>query len=224
MVSLANRDLKRTAFCQALIEHSGSRFRNHRSIAHHRALFESLEPRHLMASVPFAMDDPLYSTPIGTDLVISSTSQRIVNNDFEIDSAALVASVVASPSHGSIVSFNSNGTFTYRPTTGYSGSDSFTYQVSNGTFDSNIATVSLQVGQVFGPRTNLDEIPLSNANFTGANMLSQPLTLGQKLVYNSNTEPRPVVVVETSLRSAASVPTSIEAQLTFGGVSGSTVT
>jgi len=126
----------------------------------HVALLESLEPRHLMASVPFAMDDPIYTTPISTDLVISSTSQGIVNNDFEIDSVALVASVVASPAHGSIVFFNSNGTFTYRPTTGYIGPDIFAYQVSNGSFDSNIETVSLQVGQSFGPRTNLDEIPL----------------------------------------------------------------
>ena len=219
MVTLTNNELKRVAFRDALIQNTSLK----RPVSR-RLFMESLEPRHLMASVPFAMDDPLYSTPISTDLVISSTSQGIVNNDFEIDSAALVASVVASPSHGTIVSFNSNGTFTYRPTTGYSGPDSFTYQVSNGSFDSNISTVSLQVGQVFGPRTNLDEIPLSNANSTGANMLSQPLTLGQKLFYNSNTEPRPVVVVETSLRSAASVPTSIEAQLTFGGVSGSTVT
>ena len=182
LVSLASRKLKRTAFRQALIENSSSRFRNNRSIVHHRALLESLEPRHLMASVPFAMDDPIYTTPISTDLVISSTSQGIVNNDFEIDSVALVASVVASPAHGSIVSFNSNGTFTYRPTTGYISPDIFAYQVSNGSFDSNIETVSLQVGQSFGPRTNLDEIPLSNANFTGANMLTQPLTLGQQLV------------------------------------------
>ena len=187
-------------------------------------MMESLEPRHLMATVPFAMDDPLYSTPVSTDLVISSTSLGIVNNDFEIDSASLVASVVANPSHGSLISFNSNGTFTYRPTTGYSGPDSFTYKVSNGSLDSNIATVSLQVGQVFGPRTNLNEIPLSSVNLTGANMLAQRLTLGQQLAYNSNTEPRPVVVVETSLRSVASVPSSIEAQLSFGGVTGSNVT
>jgi len=83
---------------------------------------------------------------------------------------------------------------------------------------------SLQVGQVFGPRTNLNEIPFSNANLTGANVLSQPLTLGQQLIYNSNTEPRAVVAIETSLQAGASVPTSIEAQLSFGGISGSTVT
>jgi len=147
LVALTAAALKRNAFRQALI--GSSRFRTRSS---YRSVVESLEPRHLMAAVPFAMDDPSHSTPVSTDLVISSTSQGIVSNDFEIDSAGLVASVVASPSHGSIVSFNSNGTFTYRPTTGYSGTDSFTYKVSNGSVDSNVAIVSLQVGQVFGPR------------------------------------------------------------------------
>ena len=176
-------------------------------------LIENLEHRHLMASVPVAVDDPIYSTAVSTDLVISSSTYGIVQNDFDVDETALTGSVVVNPAHGSLISFGSNGTFTYRPTSGYSGPDSFTYKVSNGSFDSNIATVSIQVGQVFGPRTNLDEIPLSAPNFTGANSLNQPLTLGQQLIYNSTTEPRPVVVVETSLRAAASVPTSIERSL-----------
>ena len=219
MAAQASSRLNRKAFRNALFENTRLRRQTQ-----HLAFVETLEPRHLMAAVPFAMDDPLYSTAVSTDLVISSTSQGIVSNDFEIDSAGLIASIVASPSHGSIVSFNSNGTFTYRPTTGYSGPDSFTYKVSNGSDDSNVAIVSLQVGQVFGPRTNLNEIPLSNANLTGANVLSQPLTLGQQLIYNSNTEPRPVVAIETSLQAGASVPISIEAQLAFGGINGSTVT
>jgi hypothetical protein len=121
MAVIASSSLKRNVFRNALFENT--RLRRNTT---HRAMMESLEPRHLMATVPFAMDDPLYSTPVSTDLVISSTSLGIVNNDFEIDSASLLASVVASPSHGSLISFNSNGTFTYRPTTGYSGPDSFT--------------------------------------------------------------------------------------------------
>ena len=108
---LTKIERKRNLFRRALFETSNSRRRTS-----HRSIFETLEPRHLMASVPFAMNDPLYTTPISTDLVISSTSQGVVNNDFEIDSSSLTASVVVSPSHGSIVSFNSNGTFTYRPT------------------------------------------------------------------------------------------------------------
>lgn len=187
-------------------------------------LLESLEQRALLASVPFAQDDPLYATAMNTDLVISTTGAGLVNNDSDIDNLSLSASVVANPAHGTIISFNSNGTFTYRPTTSYVGPDSFTYKVSNGTHDSNIATVNLQVGQVFGPRTNPDEIALGGVNFDGGNRVVQDLTLGQSLIYNSNTEPRPVVVVETSLLAGASVPTAIEAVLTFNGVAGSTVT
>lgn len=80
-------------------------------------LLETLERRDLMASVPVATDDPLYTTPINTDLVISSSNSAVSANDFEVDFTSLTASVVTSPAHGSLVSFNSDGTFTYRPTT-----------------------------------------------------------------------------------------------------------
>ena len=52
-------------------------------------LIENLEHRHLMASVPVAVDDPIYSTPVGTDLVISSSTDGIVQNDSDVDGAAL---------------------------------------------------------------------------------------------------------------------------------------
>ncbi len=62
--------------------------------------------------------------------------------------------------------------------------------------NSNVATVSIQVGQVFGPGTNADEVAQADMKFTGANILTQPLTTGPQLVYNSISEPRPVVTVE----------------------------
>ena len=43
------------------------------------------------------------------------------------------------------MALNANGGFTYTPTTGYSGPDSFTYHANDGTADSNIVTVSLTV-------------------------------------------------------------------------------
>ena len=170
------------------------------------------------------MDDPLYSTPVSTDLVISSTSLGIVNNDFEIDSASLVASVVANPSHGSLISFNSNGTFTYRPTTGYSGPDSFTYKVSNGSLDSNIATVSLQVGQVFGPRTNLNEIPLSSVNLTSRQICSPSVLLWASNLHTTAIRSR-VQLLSLRNQLALGRECTIEHRSgTFGGVTGSNVT
>ena len=44
-----------------------------------------------------------------------------------------------------ILDFSSNGTFTYTPTTGFNGKDSFTYYSTDGIFNSNIATVELTV-------------------------------------------------------------------------------
>ena len=43
------------------------------------------------------------------------------------------------------LSLDGNGSFTYTPTTGYSGADSFTYKANDGTTDSNVATVSLTI-------------------------------------------------------------------------------
>ena len=192
-----------------------------RKLRNRRSLLESLEDRRLMAVFPVANDDPLYNTPLNTTL---NSAVSVSANDFEADSHSLTASVVANPSHGTLTSFGTNGQFTYVPTTGYTGLDSFTYKVNNGTYDSNVATVSIAVGGVFGPRTNLDDQPLDSPMYTGANTLTQDLSLGQRLVYRSDTVSlKPVIVVETSLKSGATVPNSIDAVLTFNGVSQGTV-
>jgi hypothetical protein len=52
LVALTVASFKRNAFRQALMD--GSRLQNRSS---HRSIVESLEPRHLMASVPFAIRD-----------------------------------------------------------------------------------------------------------------------------------------------------------------------
>jgi hypothetical protein len=56
----------------------------------------------------------------------------------------MTAVKVTDPSHGSVV-LNSDGSFVYTPTTGYTGSDSFTYKVNNGFLDSNTATVNITI-------------------------------------------------------------------------------
>jgi RHS repeat-associated protein len=188
-----------------------------------RAFLEQLEPRELLTAIPVALNDPLYATPLNTTLTISSVSQGVVNNDFDLEAASLSASVVSNPSHGTLSSFNSNGTFTYSPTTDYTGIDTFTYKVNDGTYDSNTATVTIAVGGNFGPRTNLDTRIQGNMLDTGGLTISQPLSMGLNLVYRSDSDPRPVVIVETSLNSFSSVPNTIDAVLTFGTVVGSTV-
>src|SRR5439155_864700 len=56
------------------------------------------------------------------------------------------AQLVASPSHASSFTLNTDGTFTYTPASGFHGSDSFTYQAVDSLGGvSNTATVSITV-------------------------------------------------------------------------------
>jgi len=56
----------------------------------------------------------------------------------------MAAVLVSAPSHGALT-LNADGSFTYSPTSGFSGVDSFTYQASAGGVLSNTATVALMV-------------------------------------------------------------------------------
>jgi VCBS repeat-containing protein len=62
----------------------------------------------------------------------------------DADGNPLTYALVAGPAHGTLV-FNSDGTYTYTPSSGYSGPDSFQYKANDGTADSNTATVSITV-------------------------------------------------------------------------------
>ncbi|HET7862982.1 MAG TPA: tandem-95 repeat protein, partial [Burkholderiaceae bacterium] len=65
----------------------------------------------------------------------------------DVDGDELTAAVVSGPAHGTLT-VNANGTFTYKPTANFNGTDSFTYRVTDGQADSNVATVTLTVTPV----------------------------------------------------------------------------
>ena len=64
----------------------------------------------------------------------------------DIDSATLTYSIVSGPAHGSLSGTGASRTYT--PDANYSGSDSFTYKASDGSLDSNTATVSVTITAV----------------------------------------------------------------------------
>jgi hypothetical protein len=64
----------------------------------------------------------------------------------EVDGDTLAYTVLAGPSHGTLS--GSGASRTYTPAAHYHGPDSFTFQVSDGTLESNVATVSLTVSAV----------------------------------------------------------------------------
>ena len=92
--------------------------------------------------LPVANNDS-FNTAVDTAL-----SGNVLGNDDPGDAPATVSNFDAVSSAGGSVSMNPNGAFTYTPSTGYLGSDSFGYTITDSNGDSDSATVSIMIGQV----------------------------------------------------------------------------
>jgi Bacterial Ig domain len=74
------------------------------------------------------------------------TAKALVLAASDGDGDPLTYTIVSPPAHGTLSGAGANRTYT--PAANYSGADSFTFQVNDGTADSNVATVSLTVDPV----------------------------------------------------------------------------
>ncbi len=93
---------------------------------------------------PKAVNDSYTVNVNGT--LTTTTANGVLKNDTDADSTSLTATVATQPAHGT-VTMSANGTFTYTPTSGYRGTDSFTYKVSDGTNNAT-GTVNIKVNAV----------------------------------------------------------------------------
>ncbi len=84
-----------------------------------------------------------YVTTQGATLEVAA-ADGVLSNDVDPDNDPLTATLVGDVSHGTLT-LNPDGSFRYIPATGFSGSDSFTYEASDGTGASNVATITLTV-------------------------------------------------------------------------------
>ena len=94
-------------------------------------------------TAPVAVADS-YSTNQGSALVVPAAG--VLVNDTDAQSNPLTAILNVGPGHGTL-SLNANGGFTYTPTAGYSGADSFTYHAKDGWMNSNIVSVFITVSE-----------------------------------------------------------------------------
>ncbi|NNF10470.1 MAG: tandem-95 repeat protein [Acidimicrobiia bacterium] len=92
---------------------------------------------------PVAEDDP---ATVAED---SSVTIDVLANDSDVDGDALAVAGVSAPDNGTAV-VNPDGTVTYTPEPDFSGTDTFTYTVTDGT-DSLTGTVTVAVSEVNDP-------------------------------------------------------------------------
>jgi Bacterial Ig domain len=89
-------------------------------------------------SPPVAVDDSA-TTPKNTAVTID-----VLANDSDADGDSLTVTNLTAGAHGT-THLNADGTVTYTPNAGFLGFDTFTYTANDGTADSNVATVTVEV-------------------------------------------------------------------------------
>ena len=87
------------------------------------------------------------SLTVNEDENLVITVNDLTNNDSDIDGNALTVSLVTQPNNGTLTT-NADGSFTYQPNANFNGTDSFTYQASDGELTSESATVTVTVNSV----------------------------------------------------------------------------
>ena len=98
-----------------------------------------------MASRPPVASNDSYTTNQGQPL--NQLAPGVLANDTDPDGDALTAVKVSGPANGTLT-LNSDGSFDYTPNANFSGRDSFTYRATDGSLNSNEATVMLTVNPV----------------------------------------------------------------------------
>jgi hypothetical protein len=107
----------------------------------------SLESIEYTITINNTQNTPVNQAPIANDLVkkYKKNKRKWINLEgSDPDSNPITYSIVSQPSNGTLTPHNSNPKrFKYMPNLDFTGTDSFTYKVNDGTVDSNIATVTL---------------------------------------------------------------------------------
>ena len=100
-----------------------------------------------------------YSTNENVSLIVAAPG--VLASDTDEEGGALTAALISGPASGALA-FNADGSFSYTPAVGFTGTVSFTYRASDGSLWSNPATVTVTV------------LPVNNAPVAAADSYSTP--------------------------------------------------
>jgi gliding motility-associated-like protein len=121
--------------------------------------------RPALAQTQFVTHDDSNQVPRGR----SKSGNVLVNDDnpANLANSAFGVTLVTPPLHGTLLLFNPDGSYTYSPNAGYTGPDSFTYQVCQPQGSGNCSNTSTVVLNIYDPTQACTQ-------GTGPNLLQNP--------------------------------------------------
>ena len=110
---------------------------------------------------PVAVNDNY--TVLGNTTLTVNAASGVLNNDSDVEGDTLtVTGVISGPTVGTVI-LNPDGSFDYTPPTGFSGTASFEYEVSDGNGGFATATAFIDVSEpVTGPLDAMDDAVTTN--------------------------------------------------------------
>lgn len=95
-------------------------------------------------NTPPVANPDTYAMFTGTTMTVEASS-GVLANDTDADGDLLTAQLVGVPTPNGTLNFNTDGSFTYTPNTGYTGADRFVYQAYDGQATSAPVLVTINV-------------------------------------------------------------------------------
>ncbi len=117
-----------------------------------------------------------------TNITLSVAAPGVLGNDTDANGDSLMAVLVSGPAHGTL-SLTNNGGFSYTPANNFSGTDTFTYQASDGLTNSAPATVTISI-----TTTAVNHPPVAN-NDNYSTVVNTALTVGAPGILANDTDP-----------------------------------
>ena len=123
---------------------------------------------------------PVNDAPVADEKSLTTdedAAREVTLSASDVEGEALGYTIVSAPEHGTLSGTGAN--LTYTPDADYNGPDSFTFKASDGTSDSNPATVSITVGAV-------NDAPVANEDTKSTNQDTPLIFAARELLGNDN--------------------------------------
>ena len=123
---------------------------------------------------------PVAAADTASGIEDGTISGNVLANDHDPDGDALTVGTtpVVTPTHGTVV-LNADGSYVYTPQSGFSGTDSFTYRVTDADGGTSTATVTLTIAAV-------NHAPTSTAPADQHNTVGTPVTVSEAAHFNDS--------------------------------------